>query len=100
MYKQFKLQNMDNNRYVAAGEILHSDCNTCNITNNNAVLEPVPIRHEMRDITISPLNYGFIVKIGCSQFAIETKEKLVEKLSEYIMNPSEKENNWREKGLI
>ncbi len=49
---------------------------------------------KMRGIFIDPLNYGFIVKIGCQKFAIETKERLIEKLTEYINNPQDVERKW------
>lgn len=49
---------------------------------------------KMRGILIEPLNYGFVVKIGCQRFAIETKERLLEKLTEYINNPMDVEKKW------
>jgi hypothetical protein len=47
-----------------------------------------------REIRITPLNYGYIVKIDCHQFAIETKESLIKKLTDYITNPSGVEAEW------
>jgi hypothetical protein len=34
------------------------------------------------------------VTIGCHKFAIETPEKLIEKLGEYIKSPQETESKW------
>jgi len=49
---------------------------------------------KMYGILIEPLDYGFTVKIGCQKFAIETKERLIEKLSQYINNPKDVEKKW------
>ena len=49
---------------------------------------------KMHGILIEPLDYGFTVKIGCQKFAIETKERLIEKLGEYIFNPRDVEKKW------
>lgn len=49
----------------------------------------------IREIKIEQLNYGYIVKVGCSSFAIETAERLIEKLSEYIKEPQATESKWR-----
>lgn len=47
-----------------------------------------------REITISPLDYGYIVKVGCQTFAIESDETLIENLAEYLRDPSKKERAW------
>jgi len=48
----------------------------------------------IRDVCVKQLNYGYIVTIGCHKFAIETPEKLIEKLGEYIKSPQETESKW------
>ena len=48
----------------------------------------------MRAVQIQPLNYGFIVTIGCHSFAIETAEQLISKLSDYIKSPEDTEERW------
>jgi hypothetical protein len=59
------------------------------------VLVEESTRHnQIRDIEISQLNYGYIVKIGCHKFAIEKPKTLVDKLLEYLNNPSETEDKW------
>ena len=50
--------------------------------------------YKFREFTVKPLNYGFIITAGCHQFAIETPEKLAFVLSEYVLNPSDKETKW------
>lgn len=52
------------------------------------------IRSQFRDVCVKQLNYGYIVTIGCHKFAIETPEKLIEKLGEYIKSPQETESKW------
>lgn len=47
-----------------------------------------------REVTITPLDFGFIVKVGCQSVAVENVEKLVEKLSAYLKNPGNIEDMW------
>ncbi len=48
------------------------------------------------EIKIKPLNYGYIVNVGCQSFAIEDKNKLLKNLEAYLTNPSATEKKWRE----
>lgn len=50
--------------------------------------------NKIRDVRIEQLNYGYIVRVGCHSFAIETKEKLINLLSEYMGSPEITEKNW------
>lgn len=53
------------------------------------------IRHgKIRDISIKGLNFGFVVNIGCQNFAVETPEKLCTKLLEYLKSPNSIEKRW------
>ncbi len=54
----------------------------------------------MRDIRIRQVTYGYIVDIGCACFAIETQEKMIEKVAEYIKNPRETENKFHKEKSI
>lgn len=40
-------------------------------------------------INITQLNSGFVVKVGTQSFAIESTEKLIDKMSLYLRNPSD-----------
>lgn len=52
-------------------------------------------------ITIHHLSYGYNVKIGCQNFAVETVEKLIKNLEAYLKDPSGTERLWmRERKLI
>jgi len=55
--------------------------------------QPV-LRQNMYDISITPLDFGFIVKVGCKRFAIESKDRLINELTHYINNPSEAYKDW------
>lgn len=48
----------------------------------------------MHCVNIRPLNYGFIVEVGCQTFAIEKVEDLISRLSAYLTNPNEVTGNW------
>lgn len=48
----------------------------------------------IKKITIEQLQYGYIVKVGCHTFAIETHKRLSKVLAEYLADPSGTENKW------
>lgn len=58
------------------------------------------IAPDLRDFSIKKLNYGYIVTIGCHKFAIETKENLAKQISEYILDPQKKEEEWFSKKTL
>lgn len=54
----------------------------------------------LRDVKITPLSSGFLVKVGCQSVAVETPEKLLAALSKYYEDPSEFERKWYSKAVI
>lgn len=50
--------------------------------------------YSFRDFSVKKLNYGYIVTAGCHKFAIESDERLIKVISEYIKDPSAKEKEW------
>lgn len=48
----------------------------------------------VKQIKIQSLNHGFIVTVGCQQFAIEDRLKLINLLSMYLANPKETERQY------
>lgn len=66
-----------------------------NYNNSQESAEPRPYSpSNIREVTITPLDYGFIIRVGCQQFAIESTEKLILQLSEYLRHPAEVSENW------
>ena len=61
--------------------------------------EPIPY-YPKREINISPLDYGYIVRVGCQTLAIESKQDLIKHLTDYLNNPSETENKYQQKQLL
>ena len=61
--------------------------------------DPQPItQHPIpRNVNIRPLNYGFVVTVGCQEFAVEDSEKIFKMLRKYFENPDEMEKKWMEK---
>lgn len=47
-----------------------------------------------RAINIEPLNYGFIVRVGCQSFAVEQADTVADKLKEYLNDPQATEKKW------
>lgn len=58
------------------------------------------IESPKRTITIDPLNYGYVVRVGCQNCAIESKEDLIKYLTEYINNPEEAEQKYNRRELL
>lgn len=48
------------------------------------------------EINISPLDRGFIVRVGCQTMAIPDKLTLIAKLTAYINNPQETQRRYME----
>lgn len=46
------------------------------------------------EINIQSLNYGYLVRVGCQTFAIETTEKLIQAFSAYVRNPEHIQKQW------
>ena len=58
------------------------------------VLADINRPNEIRQINIEGLNHGYIVRVGCQTFAIETKAQLIAHLSAYIQEPALTEKKW------
>lgn len=49
------------------------------------------------NITIHSLDFGYNVKIGCQNFAVESVEKLIKNLEAYLNEPRTTERKWMDK---
>ena len=49
------------------------------------------------EIKITALDYGYMVKVGCQSFAIESTEKMIKNLEAYLNDPRGVEKKWNEK---
>ena len=47
-----------------------------------------------REINIQPMDFGYVVRIGCQSFAIESIDKLITNLNEYLKDPNKTEKSW------
>lgn len=54
--------------------------------------------YTMNTIGIKQLSYGYEVRVGCLEMAIESKEKLIKMLTLYIKDPKGMENRWNNEG--
>jgi hypothetical protein len=52
------------------------------------------VRTKARDINIQPMNYGFVVRVGCQTFVFETAEKMMANLGSYLADPEAVERAW------
>lgn len=53
-----------------------------------------PSRSKAREINIQPMNYGFVVRVGCQTFVFETAEKMMTNLNSYLADPEAIERAW------
>jgi hypothetical protein len=47
-----------------------------------------------RQIIIRPMNHGFVVAVGCQEFAIERVSTLIRNIEKYLENPVQTEQKW------
>ena len=59
--------------------------------------QAIPERKKPYNVNIRPLNYGFVVSIGCQEFAVEDSKKMLETIGKYLENPDEMQKKWMEK---
>ena len=86
-------------RLVAGVQLEDGPCGeTCCEAPGLACGESGPGR--VRDISISQVNYGYIVKVGCHTFAFETADRLIEKLGTYLKEPNKTESRWYKGTLL
>lgn len=66
------------------------------INGGQAEVAPAPYPGSIlpKQISITPLNHGFHVVVGCQVFAVETIDALLHRLSVYLKDPSETERRW------
>ncbi len=57
-------------------------------------IQEQPRQNKMREVRIKQLNHGYFIEIGCQQFAIETSEKLLSALGNYMKDPDGTEKAW------
>lgn len=48
----------------------------------------------IRDIRIRQLSYGYVINVGCQEFAIEAHERVAECIANYLKDPGEVESLW------
>ncbi len=49
---------------------------------------------KIREMIIKQLDLGYVVRVGCQEFAIETSEKLLVGLGAYLKDPQGTEKAW------
>jgi hypothetical protein len=49
---------------------------------------------KIREMSIKQLDLGYVVRVGCQEFAIETSEKLLVGLGTYLNDPQATEKAW------
>lgn len=65
-----------------------------------ARLSEMPVSASKYRIEIRPLSRGYVVNVGCQEMAVQDTETLIDKLSQYLRNPSETEQKYNENTLF
>lgn len=88
-----KYKNMQENQHTGA---------TCNEMPYPQPQQPMQTTEKPRiySITLRQLDHGYIVQVGCKDFAIETPEKLSGLLAAYLANPEEIQKKYFEGKLL
>lgn len=77
--------------------------NEAGIRNTELDLQcPQPIEDyvENYSVSIDTLDHGYIIRVGCKSFSIESKETLLSMITKYINNPGELQKQFKNKTLI
>lgn len=56
--------------------------------------------NQMRPFGVEPLDYGFIINVGCQRVAVESKDDLIKYLTEYIKDPAKTEEKYYKSELL
>lgn len=48
----------------------------------------------IQETTITQLDYGYIVRVGCNSFAVEDREDLLRMINAYILQPRKVFEDW------
>lgn len=62
-------------------------------------IQPTQPKDKIRQVNIQQLDHGYMVTVGCQQFAIETPEKILSNLKTYFKEPAKTEKAWLEGNL-
>ena len=64
-------------------------------------IDEIVIPNNKHNVTIHSLDFGYNVKIGCQNFAVETVEKLIKNLEAFLNDPRGTEKKWtKERKLL
>jgi hypothetical protein len=58
--------------------------------------EEPPFNLQNFSIGIRPLDYGYVLDIGCKSFAFESREKMMANLNAYLADPARAQKQWNE----
>lgn len=78
--------NIDNTYYLQTEPAVSHVSGYATTTFNNDYMEG-PVR--AKEINISPLPHGYLVRVGCQQFAFEDHTKMMKYINKYLNNPAE-----------
>lgn len=77
-----------------ASQSLSSDRPEPMLSELRNVAVEMPFDPQPREINIQPLNYGYVVRVGCQTLGIESKDTLIKNLVAYLENPGEYESKY------
>lgn len=75
-----------------------NDCPTYTTTTTDIPTSTIDV--SSYEITIQKLNHGYILKVGCQTFALESYKKVLTILEAYFIDPTTTVNNWLEHKIL
>lgn len=78
----------NNALYVESGPVTNVvDYSSTTLINSDYMEGPV----RAKEINISPLPHGYLVRVGCQSFAFEDHKKMMKYINQYLDNPADVE---------
>jgi hypothetical protein len=86
--------------WAQGAQYVYTDGERTNLINTQApATEAPPQQDRAYSITINQLDHGYTVNVGCKCFAIESRDKLIALLGNYLADPSGTHKAFFEKTL-
>jgi hypothetical protein len=96
-YKIYNMNEENVGRACCASEPCNAEPAICEKVNADS--KSPEYKFKMRNVEITELNVGYLVRVGCQSIAFRTKDDLIATLTAYIMDPKVMEERYKS-GLL
>ena len=78
----------ENQYYIERSSLVGYENPTNELVNDGVSLGTHNVPSKPKEILIRSLDHGYLVRVGCQEFAIESKEKITDLLYRYLEDPN------------